>query len=364
MRASLSALVLAAGEGTRMRSTLPKPLHEICGRPMVLHVLDALSQLPLQEVVVVVGYGSTAIAKVLADAAPARLNLHFVEQPERLGTGDAVAVGLTALVEDSDDGDIVVVPGDTPLLEPSTLSRLLSHHREADRAATILVADMEDPFGYGRVVRNKVGDVAKVVEEADATAEERLLSEVNTSVYCFRKGVLAPSLRRLHPDNAQGEYYLTDVIEVLAAAGYKVGAFNAPTAAETAGVNDRAQLAEAETAMRRRINQGWMRAGVTMVDPENTYVDSGVRLSADVVLLPGTVLKGTTSIGTGCHIGPHSRLEDATVGKDAVVTRSEVRGATVGDGAEVGPFAVLEPGVEVAPGEATGPFFRAGLGGG
>ena len=221
----LSAVVLAAGEGTRMRSQRPKPLHRLCGRPMVLHVLDALAELDVDRVVVVVGHRGEWVTKTLIDHAPKALEIEFVEQPEQRGTGDAVAVALTGFPDGGHgerDGDVVVLPGDTPLLRPPTLAALVRHHREHDAAATLLTAELPDAAGYGRVVRGRDGTVARVVEEADATDEERAITEVNTSIYCFRRSVLAPALRRLSPDNAQGEYYLTDVVGVLYDAGYPV----------------------------------------------------------------------------------------------------------------------------------------------
>ncbi len=274
----LSAVVLAAGEGTRMRSVRPKPLHLLCGRAMLLYVLDALGQCEPQRAVIVVGHGAERVTKKLQEEAP-DLVLDFVEQHVQRGTGDAVSVGLTGFTDDDldDDGDVVVLPGDTPLLRPETIAALVRTHRESEAACTLLTARMDDPTGYGRVVRGKDGRVRQVVEEADATDEEREIDEVNTSIYCFRRSVLAPALRRLSPENAQGEYYLTDVIAVLHDAGYPVVSLVAGDAGETQGVNDRVQLAQAEAELRRRTNERWLRLGVTMLDPERTYIDTTVR---------------------------------------------------------------------------------------
>jgi bifunctional UDP-N-acetylglucosamine pyrophosphorylase/glucosamine-1-phosphate N-acetyltransferase len=355
----LSAVVLAAGEGTRMRSARPKPLHLLCGRAMVLHVLDALAGLPLDKAVVVVGHGAERVTKKLSEQAPAELPIEFVEQHAQRGTGDAVSVALTAFgdEDDLDDGDLVVLPGDTPLLRPRTLAALVDAHRRSDAAATVLTAVLDDPTGYGRVVRGKDERVARIVEHGDAGPEEREIDEVNTSIYCFRRSVLAPALRRLSPENAQGEYYLTDVVEVLYHAGYNVVSMVVADPMETAGVNDRSQLAAAEAELRDRVNDRWMLLGVTMVDPERTYVDVGVRLEADVTLYPGTVLQGTTVVRSGAEVGPDSRLVDTVVGRGAVVEQTVARQAEIGDGAHVGPFAVLAPGSRVAPGTVTGPFF-------
>jgi bifunctional UDP-N-acetylglucosamine pyrophosphorylase / glucosamine-1-phosphate N-acetyltransferase len=353
---SLSAVVLAAGEGTRMRSSRPKPLHLLCGRPMVLHVLDALAEIEVTRVVVVVGHGAERVTKTLHEQAPPGITLDFVEQRVQRGTGDAVSVALTAFPDDDDDEDIVVLPGDTPLLRPPTLAGLVRSHRTADAAGTILTAQLPDPTGYGRIVRGKDGRVRCVVEEADATDEEREIDEVNTSVYVFRRGVLAPSLRRLSPENVQGEYYLTDVVGVLHDAGYTVVTMVAADPIEAAGVNDRAQLAAAEAELRDRTNERWMRRGVTMLDPERTYVDASVDIGRDVTLFPGTMLQGATVIASGAEIGPDTRLVDCVIGEEAVVEQSVGRQAEVGAQARVGPFAVLSPGSRVAPSEVVGPF--------
>ena len=353
----LSAVVLAAGHGTRMRSARPKPLHRLCGRPMILHVLDALSELPVTRVVVVVGHRAEWVTKTLIEHAPPGMAIEFVEQVEQRGTGDAMSVALTGLPdeEDGDDGDVVVLPGDTPLLRPGTLARLVRAHRAADDAATLLTAVLDDPTGYGRVVRGRDDAVARVVEEADATDAEREVGEVNTSMYCFKRSVLAPSLRRLSPSNAQGEYYLTDVVSVLYEAGHRVGSVVVEDTMEVAGVNDRAQLAVAEAELRDRINERWMRRGVTMWDPQTTYIDTEVTLATDVVLLPGVILQGACVIGEHAEIGPDTRLVDTVVGEGAVIASSVCRRSVVGPDARVGPFAVLEEGTEVPAGGVVGP---------
>ena len=260
--------------------------------------------------------------------------------------------------DELDDGDVVVLPGDTPLLRPPTLAALVRAHREADAAASLLTARIQSPVGYGRVVRDKEGKVSRIVEEADATDEEKKIDEVATSIYCFRRSVLAPALRRLSPDNAQGEYYLTDVIGVLHDAGYPVVSMVAADPVEAAGVNDRAQLAVAEAELRYRINERWMRRGVTMADPEHTYIDASAELAPDVTIYPGTILQGSTTISRGAEIGPDSHLIDTTVGEGAIVEKTTARQAEIGENAWVGPFCVLEPGSRVVPGTVTGPFYR------
>jgi bifunctional UDP-N-acetylglucosamine pyrophosphorylase/glucosamine-1-phosphate N-acetyltransferase len=231
-------------------------------------------------------------------------------------------------------------------------------HRATDAAATLLTAEVTDPNGYGRVVRSKDGRVARIIDHLEATDVEREIREIATSIYCFRHSVLAPALRRLSPDNAMGEYYLTDTPQVLHQAGYDVETLVLEDPTEAAGVNDRAQLAAAEAVLRERINERFMRRGVTMVDPEQTYLDGSVDIAEDVVLFPGTVLQGDTKVGRGAIIGPATRLVDCEVGGSARVTESVGERAVIGDDCRVGPFAVLDPGTRLAPGTITGPFFR------
>src|ERR687898_3381737 len=352
----LSAIVLAAGQGTRMRSARPKPLHMLCGRPLVRYVLDALVDCDAQRAVVVVGHAADLVIKKLQED-PGPVPLEFVEQRVQSGTGDAVAVGLTGIPDDLDDldvddGDVLVLPGDTPLIQSDTLAALVLEHRLSGAACTLLTARMEG--AYGRVVRDKDGRVRRIVEHHDASDAERAIDEMNTGIYVFRRGLLAPALRRLTPDNTQGELYVTDVVEVLASAGHPVVSLVVDDPAETQGVNDRAQLAVAEAELRRRTNQEWMEAGGTIVDPAATYIDVTLTLASDVTLFPGTVLQGTTTVGAGSEIGPASRLTDTRVGERATVTESVATLAEIGDDAVVGPFAVLEPGAAIVAGTLTG----------
>ena len=339
-----------------MRSALPKPLHRICGRPMVLHVIDALAELEVSTVVVVVGHGADQVVKEVTELAPEGLTVIFATQEHQLGTGDAVAAGMAALGHGGgDDEDVVVLPGDTPLLRPGTLAALVATHHARDAGVTLLTAELSDPTGYGRIVRSKDGRVAGVVEHADATEEQRLIREVNTSIYCFRRSLLSPALRRLEPQNAQGELYLTDVVGVLHEAGYTTSSLTVADSMEAAGVNDRAQLAVAEAELRDRINERWLRRGVTMWDPERTYVDATVELAEDVTLLPGTILRGTTTVGTGARIGPDAVLEDCVVGEGAKLDVVHARGAHIGADARIESFSVLRPGAVVAPGTHLAP---------
>jgi bifunctional UDP-N-acetylglucosamine pyrophosphorylase / glucosamine-1-phosphate N-acetyltransferase len=362
----LSAVVLAAGQGTRMRSARPKPLHMLCGKPLVRYVLDAVALDETDRAVIVVGHGAEMVIKTLEED-PGSVPLEFVEQREQRGTGDAVAVGLTGLPDDdlgldADDGDVVVLPGDTPLVRPETVDALVREHRLSGAACTLLTARMDDPTGYGRVVRDRDGRVRRIVEHRDADATERAIDEINTGIYVFRRGLLAPALRRLTPENSQGELYVTDVVQVLAEAGHPVVSVVADDPVETQGVNDRAQLAAAEAELRRRTNARWMREGVGMVDPGATYIDTTVVLSPDVVLFPDTVLQGATVVGPGTEIGPATRLSDTRVGARAKVNETVATLAEIGDDAVVGPFAVLEPGARIGEGVRTGPFYTGGTG--
>jgi bifunctional UDP-N-acetylglucosamine pyrophosphorylase/glucosamine-1-phosphate N-acetyltransferase len=358
----LSAVVLAAGEGTRMRSTRPKPLHRLCGRPMILHVLDALAELPVHKVVVVVGHRADWVTKTLVDHAPPSLAIEFVEQSAQLGTGDALAVGLTALPDGlvDADGDVVVLPGDTPLVRPPTIAALVRHHRNSGAAATLLTALLPDPTGYDRVMRNKDGAVVRVVEDAEVDGEHASVPEVATAIHCLRHAVLAPALRRLRPIGRTGEHSLTGIYAVLHDAGYGVESHVVADPMEAAGVNDRAQLAVAEAELRDRINERWMRRGVTMWDPERTYVDANARLEPDVVLLPGVVLQGECTLGAGTEVGPDCHLVDTVVGPGAKVTKSTAARAEIGPDARVGPFVVLGPGAQVPDGAYVAPFTHLG----
>jgi bifunctional UDP-N-acetylglucosamine pyrophosphorylase/glucosamine-1-phosphate N-acetyltransferase len=361
---TVSAIVLAAGAGTRMRSDRPKPLHRICGRPMVLHVVYALEKLRPARTAMVVGHAAELVTKRVQHEAPEWANVVFVEQIEQKGTGDAAAIGMTALGGDDydDDAIVVILPGDAPLLAPETLDDLVATHVAHANAATMLTSEMPDPTGYGRVIRANDGRVRRIVEQRDGTAEELNVTEVCTSIYAFRRDLLGPALRNLTTDNAQGEFYLTDVIGALAAMGHRVGAVQAPPA-ETQGVNDRWQLALAERTLRARTNRHWLLNGVTMLDPRQTFIDVTVRLGRDVTLYPGTLLQGDTVVGDDTDIGPNTHLDGCVIGRGCTIGQTVGIDAEIGDGAKVGPFAHLPPGSHVAAGAVTGSFYTAPIGG-
>ena len=357
---TVSAIVLAAGAGTRMRSDRPKPLHRICGRPMVLHVIQALEKLHPARTVVVVGHSGDVVSRRVREESPDWANVAFVEQTEQNGTGDAAAIGMTALGGDDydDDAIVVILPGDAPLLSHDTLDELVTTHVANSNAATMLTSVMDDPTGYGRVIRAGDGRVLRIVEQRDASPEELDVTEVCTSIYAFRRDLLGPALRNLTTDNAQGEFYLTDVIGGLAAMGHRVGAVQAPES-ETQGVNDRWQLALAEREFRNRTNRHWLLNGVTMLDPRQTFIDVNVTIGRDVTLYPGTMLQGSTTIGDGCEIGPDTRLTDCTVADVVSVEHSVGDQATIEAEATVGPYAHLPAGSVVLSNATTGAFYTA-----
>jgi bifunctional UDP-N-acetylglucosamine pyrophosphorylase/glucosamine-1-phosphate N-acetyltransferase len=357
---TVSAIVLAAGAGTRMRSERPKPLHRICGRPMVLHVIHSLERLRPERTVVVVGHGGEQVQTKVTAEAPAWANLDFVEQVDQRGTGDATAIGMTALGGDDydDEAIVVVLPGDTPLLSVDTLDELVAMHVANSNAATLLTSVMDDPTGYGRVIRSGDERVLRIVEQRDASPDELDVREINTSIYAFRRDLLGPALRNLRADNSQGELYLTDVIGQLASMGHRVGALRAP-GRETQGVNDRWQLALAEREFRNRTNRHWLLNGVTMLDPRQTFIDVTVKLGHDVTIYPGTVLQGDTVIGDGCDLGPHTQLTDCTVGSGSRVRQTVADGGVIGPSCDVGPFAHLDRSTNLLAGTTTGPFYTA-----
>jgi len=319
-----AVVVLAAGEGTRMRSATPKVLHSVCGRTLLGHVLDAVAPLDAARTLVVVGHGRDLVTAALPPGVTA------VVQEEQRGTGHAVRVALDA-VPDA-DGTVVVLYGDMPLLPASTLQRLVAEH---DGGATVLTARFAEPFGYGRIVRDGDGYVAAIVEERDATDEQRAIDEVNGGVYAFDAAALRDALSRLSTDNAQGEEYLTDVVSLIGRAKPVVGLEE-----ELAGVNDRAQLAAVGAVLRERILTTLMRCGVTVVDPATTWVDATVTVEPDATIEPFTRLRGTTRVATGAVVGPHAEVVDAVVG----------------EGATVGPFAYLRPGTVLGPRSKAGSY--------
>jgi bifunctional UDP-N-acetylglucosamine pyrophosphorylase/glucosamine-1-phosphate N-acetyltransferase len=325
---------------------------------MVRYVLDAAAQGDVRATVVVVGRHATWVEKELSASASPLRPLTFVEQREQLGTGHAVSTALAA-VDDAigdTDGDVVILPGDHPLLRATSVAGLLEVHRERQAALTVLSAQLDNPTGYGRVIHAKDGTLERIVEERDASESERELTEVNTSIMVVRQSLLGPALRRIGRHNAQQEYYLTDLVEELSEMGHLVTSWQLEDAREALGVNDRRQLAQAEQVLRARINDEWMARGVTMWDPAQTYVDADVELAAEVTLLPGTILKGRCVIGRGATIGPNAVLRDVEVGEGATVATVDATHARIGADASVASFVVLSPGAVVLTGEIVTPL--------
>ena len=346
-----AVVVLAAGEGKRMRSARSKLLHEVGGHSLLSYAVTAAASLQPQHVVVVVGHLREQVEEHLAEIAP---HVTTVVQEEQRGTGHAVQVALAALPELH--GDVVVTYGDVPLLTGETLADLLHEHRTQDSAVTVLTAQVGDPTGYGRVLRDRSGHVSAIVEHRDADEAQRQITEINSGIYVFEADVLRAGLAELRPDNSQGELYLTDVLATARRAGGVVSAYLTEDAWQTEGVNDRLQLSRMNAELNRRVLEGWMRAGVTVVDPASTWVHTSVDLGTDVTLLPGTSLEGATSVGAGATVGPDTTLVDVEVGANAVVSRTHGSLAVIGPDASVGPFAYLRTGTRLGAGGKIGTF--------
>jgi bifunctional UDP-N-acetylglucosamine pyrophosphorylase/glucosamine-1-phosphate N-acetyltransferase len=347
-----AVVVLAAGEGTRMRSaTTPKVLHPLLGRTMLGHVVHAARALEPQHLVVVVGHAREQVAAHLAEVDPAATAV--VQEPQN-GTGHAVQVALAGL--DALSGTVVVVLGDAPLLRTETLRELVAAHEREGAATTVLTAVLDDPTGYGRVVRDASGAVTEIVEHKDADDAVRAVREINSGVFAFDAEHLRDAIGRLDTDNAQGELYLTDVLGLHREAGLVVRAHVAPDAAETMGVNDRVQLSEARRLLRDRLVEQHQRSGVTVVDPLTTWVDVDVEIAPDATIQPGTFLQGGTRVAAGAVVGPDSTLVDCEVGEGAKVVRSHCLGAQIGAGADVGPFSYLRPGTRLGVRSKAGAF--------
>lgn len=329
------AIILAAGKGTRMKSDLPKVMHQVAGLSMLEHVFRSVSAISPQKTVTVVGHQAELVKEYLGTRS------HFATQSEQLGTGHAVMMAEAEL--GNVEGQTLVIAGDQPLIKGDSLADLLAYHISHKNVATVLTAETDNPFGYGRVVRNDQDEVMKIVEEKDATDFEKQIKEINTATYVFDNKRLFEALKHITTDNAQGEYYLPDVIGIFKEAGEKVGAYKLRDFDESLGVNDRVALARAEEVMRKRLTHQHMLNGVSFIDPERTYVDSDVVLSKEVVIEPNVTLKGKTKVGEGTYITSGSYLVDATIGKHAVITNSMIESSILEDHVTVGPYAHIRP---------------------
>ncbi len=332
----LTAVILAAGKGTRMKSNLPKVLHKVGGKAMLAHVIAAAKTAGAKRTVVVTGFGGAEVEAAMKDDA-----VEFVRQTEQLGTGHAV-LQTEALLRDS-NGTILVLCGDTPLITGEVLRNLCAEHEKSGAKATVLTTVLADATGYGRIIRNDDGTIAKIVEQKDATAKEQKINEINSGIYCFSAPSLFAALHKVGNNNAQGEYYLPDVLQILRCEGAKIYATTTTNNEVVSGINSRAQLAVAEKILRRRKNEELMASGVTLMDPDTTFVDADVQIGRDTVIYPFTWIEGKTVIGEGCEIGPNCRLQNMTVGNNVTGQFLYAHDAKVNDGASLGQFVHLRP---------------------
>jgi len=328
-------VVLAAGQGTRMKSKLYKVMHPVMGRPMVGHVVDAALDAKVDRVITITGFGADVVKDYLGEKS------EYVYQEEQLGTAHAVEQARDLL--EGKEGTTIVISGDTPLLTAETIAELMDFHEKEDAKATVLTAMASDPFGYGRVIRAQDGSVDKIVEEKDASEEEKLVQEINTGTYCFDNEALFEILNKVDNNNAQGEYYLPDVVEILKDKKEIVSAYTLDNMDESLGVNNRVALSEATKIMKDRINTQHMINGVTLIDPENTYIESGVKIGSDTVIEPNTYLKGDTVIGENVLIGMNTMIENSTIADNVEITQSVIEESTIHSGADVGPHSHLRP---------------------
>ncbi|MCC2278449.1 bifunctional UDP-N-acetylglucosamine diphosphorylase/glucosamine-1-phosphate N-acetyltransferase GlmU [Streptomyces sp. ET3-23] len=351
-----AVVVLAAGEGTRMKSATPKVLHTLCGRSLVGHVVSASRELDPEHLVVIVGHAREQVSAHLAEIDP---GVRTAVQHEQNGTGHAVRMGLEELSDSGIalDGTVVVVCGDTPLLTGDTLKRLSDTHAADGNAVTVLTAEVPDSTGYGRIVRDAAtGAVTAIVEHKDATDEQRAIREINSGVFAFDAQLLTDALGKVRTDNSQGEEYLTDVLGILREAGHRVGAAVAGDHREILGINNRVQLAEARKLLNERLLHAAMMSGVTVVDPATTWVDVTVTFEPDALVHPGTQLLGATHLAAGSEVGPNTRLKDTSVGAGAHVDNTVADSARIGEGASVGPYAYLRPGTNLGPKSKAGAY--------
>ena len=329
------AIILAAGQGTRMKSKLYKVLHPVCGKPMVQHVIDQVNQLQIEDIVTVIGHGAEKVQEQLGDSCK------YALQEQQLGTAHAVMQAESVLSAKS--GTTLVICGDTPLIKAETMKELIALHEQSQAKATILTAYADNPAGYGRVLRGEGGLVEKIVEHKDASDEERYVKEINTGTYCFDNQALFNALKKVSNDNVQGEYYLPDVIEILKQEGEVVTAFQSSDFEETLGVNDRVALSQAEQVLRKRINEMHMRNGVTIIDPLTTFIEADVQIGQDTVINPGSFIKGKSIIGQDCLIGPNTEISNCEIGDGTEVLQSVVHESSIGSFVKIGPFAHVRP---------------------
>ncbi|RBP40617.1 bifunctional UDP-N-acetylglucosamine diphosphorylase/glucosamine-1-phosphate N-acetyltransferase GlmU [Garciella nitratireducens] len=342
------ALILAAGAGTRMKSQKPKVLHEICGKPMLQHVIDTAKELKVDQTIVVVGHGAERVREIIGE------NVNYVYQDQQLGTGHAVMQAESFF--ENYEGNVLVLYGDTPLISAKTLQELMDYHKENHLDVTVLTTKIKDPTGYGRIIRNHKNEIKAIVEHKDADQEQLKITEINSGMYYFKANLLRHALKQITNDNVQKEYYLTDVIGILSQEGYHIGGYIAKNEVEIQGVNSRIQLAQAEFYMRQRINEYWMSQGVTMLDPKSTYIQKEVIIERDTILYPGVQLEGKTKIGQNCIIGANSRIVNSTIGDNVEIQCSTILDSKVKKYAKIGPYAYIRPNSEIGEDVKIGDF--------
>ena len=341
-------VVLAAGKGTRMKSKLYKVLHQVCGKAMVEYVVDAAKAIKPDKIVTIVGNGAEEVKKVLAGKS------EFALQKKQLGTGDAVLTAADKLADQ--DGATLVITGDTPLFTSQTFQKLFDYHQSKDNAATVLTAQAPNPYGYGRIIRDEQDNVLRIVEQKDGTPDELKVNEINTGVFCFDNKQLFKALTQVNNHNAQGEYYLTDVLEILRRQGQRIGAYKMRDFTESIGVNDRSALAQANQLMQKRINEKHMANGVTFIDPATAYIDADVKIGCDTQIEGNVVIKGNSEIGSGSIIASGSRIIDSKIGNHVTVTSSTIEEAEMADFSDIGPNSHLRPKAIIRKGVHIGNF--------
>ena len=344
---NFKAIILAAGKGTRMKSKYPKVIHKVCGKEMVNHVIDVSKKSGVKDIVAILGHGCDVVKEKLPT------DTMIAMQTEQLGTGHAVKMAKDYI---KDEDTIVVLCGDTPLIKEETLKRLFDYHLENGYHTTVLTTEVDNPTGYGRIIRDENQDLLKIVEQKDANEEEKLVKEINSGIYCFNGKSLRESLDLLDNNNAQGEYYLTDTIQIMRNKGLKVGAYNGSTIEELMGVNSRVELSRAEDIMRKRINETHMVNGVTIIDINSTYIEADVQIGNDTIVYPGAMLRGNTIIGSNCIVGMNSNITNSKIGDYTEIENSTIIDSIVGENTNIGPYAYLRPNSNIGNNVKIGDF--------
>lgn len=335
---SIAALILAAGEGTRMKSTLPKVLHPLCGKPMILHVVENVRKSRVERIILVVGHKSEEIKTIVGN------KVEYAIQKKQLGTGHALQSALSNLKDF--DGDLLILYGDTPLLKAETIKRLIQSHRRAKAISSLLTCFFRDPTGYGRIIRNKDGELVKIKEEGELSFQEKMLKEGNPGLYIFEKKAIFRALKEVRPDNRKKEYYLTDVIEVLIGHGERINSISISDETQALGINSKEELALANSILYQEINKMWMDKGISIIDPNSTFIDDEAKIGKDTIILPFTFLEGKTKIGESCRIGPSVRIANSNLSDNISVQFSLIEGAKINSGVEIRPFSYIYPGTK------------------